>query len=205
MISKNVTRLARAAALTALMVPLLTACGSKPHHFSLDKIPGGHEADLQLPDQPTAAGKPISAQSLRGDWVIMYFGYTHCPDICPLTLSELNAALKKLDARQAGKVRVIFVTVDPKRDTPQVLEQYVHAFNPAFIALRPDQPALKRMTARYHVSYGYGKPDASGQYTVSHSSEFFIFGPQGHMRLIGSYGDSAEEIANDLGYVIQHG
>ncbi len=195
----------RAATLALLLVPLLAGCGGKPHHFSLITVPGGHEADLKLPDQPTVSGKKISAQSLRGDWVILYFGYTHCPNICPLTLAEFNAALKKLDARQADKVHVIFVTVDPKRDTPQLLEQYVHAFNPAFIALRPDPPALKQMAKRYHISYSYGKPDASGNYTVGHSSEFLIFGPQGHMRLMGNYNDSAKAIAGDLRYDIRHG
>ncbi|HEX5464399.1 MAG TPA: SCO family protein [Burkholderiales bacterium] len=196
---------ARAAILALLMVPLLAGCGSKPHHFSLIKVPSGHEADLKLPDQAAVSGKKVSAQSLHGDWVILYFGYTHCPNICPLTLSEFNAALKKLDAKQADKVRVIFVSVDPKRDTRQLLEQYVHAFNPAFIAFRPDPPTLKQMTKRYHISYSYGKPDASGNYTVGHSSEFMIFGPQGHMRLMGNYGDSAKAIAGDLRYDIQHG
>jgi protein SCO1/2 len=209
MIAETAVRLtratARAAILALLMAPLLAGCGSKPHHFSLIKVPSGHEADLKLPDQPTASGKKISAQSLRGDWVIVYFGYTQCPDICPLTLAEFNTALKKLGAKQADKVRVIFVSVDPKRDTPQLLEQYVHAFNPAFIALRPDPPALKQMTKRYHISYSYGKPDAAGNYTVGHSSEFMIFGPQGHMRLMGDYTDSAKAIAGDLRYVIGQG
>jgi protein SCO1/2 len=209
MIAETAVRLTRATALAAilalLMVPLLTGCGAKPHHFSLIKVPSGHEADLKLPDQPAASGKKVSAQSLHGDWVILYFGYTHCPNICPLTLAEFNAALKKLDTKQADKVRVIFVSVDPKRDTPHLLEQYVHAFNPAFIAFRPDPPTLKQMTKRYHISYSYGKPDASGNYTVGHSSEFMIFGPQGHMRLMGNYGDSAKAIAGDLRYDIQHG
>jgi protein SCO1/2 len=205
MITDVTARLTRVAAPAVLMIALLAGCSSKPHQFSLVKVPGGHEADLKLPDEPTAAGKPISAQSLHGHWAILYFGYTHCPNICPLTLAELNAALKKLDAKQADDVRVIFVSVDPKRDTPQVLEQYVHAFNPAFIALRPDPASLKRMAARYHISYSYGKPDASGNYTVGHSSEFLIFGPHGHMRLMGNYTDSVKAIAGDLRYVIQHG
>lgn len=184
---------------------MLVACGGAPHHFNLDDVSHAKEPALELPGDPSAAGKPLSARDLRGDWVVLYFGYTHCPDVCPLTLAKLNMALRALKPAQARKIRVIFVTVDPKRDASKVLLDYVHAFNPRFMALRTTGQTLARLTRRYHVAYGYGKPDASGSYTVRHSSQFMVFGPKGRMRLIGDYQDSTKAITADLGYVTNTG
>jgi protein SCO1/2 len=199
-IKQAMTRRGAAVLLGGLII--LAGCHSKPHHFHLTDVSQGHEADLQLPVHQTAAGKPISAQRLRGRWVVLYFGYTHCPNICPVTLAKLNAALKSLKPKQAAQITVLFASVDPKRDGRRLLVRYVHAFNPGFEAIRPPAKALPRFTRRYHISYSYGKPDAQGNYTVSHSSEFIVFGPQGHMRLMGNYQSSVKDIADDLRYLV---
>lgn len=191
------------AAILAFGVLVLTGCFSKPHHFNRVDVSHGHEPALKLPGEPNASNQTVSARSLRGRWVILYFGYTHCPNICPTTLAKLNLALHKLKPEQAGNVRVIFVSVDPKRDTLKELVQYTHAFNPHFVALRPDPKTLPQFASHYHVHYSYGQRDAAGNYSVGHSSEFMIFGPDGHTRLMGTYQDSVEEIASDLQYLVQ--
>lgn len=180
-------------------------CANKPHHFSLTNVSSGHEANLALPVHHTTSGDPVSAKRLQGQWVVLYFGYTHCPNICPETLAKLNAALKSLKPARAQEVTVLFASLDPKRDSRALLSKYVHAFNPAFEALRPTSRELPSFTGRYHISYSYGQPNAQGYYVVNHSSEFMVFGPQGHMRLMGDYKDSVKDIAGDLRYLETRG
>lgn len=182
---------------------LLAACGQSPHKFHLTDVTG-HQADLALFQAPTAEGKILTAEDLRGKVVVLYFGYTHCPDICPTTLSKLKAVTQRL-GKQANDLQVIFVTVDPKRDTPPVLEHYIHSFSPQFIALRPDpEEVLPKMTSRYHLAYSYGKPDASGNYTVDHTSSLLVFDQTGRMRLIGGHDSDIKAITSDLTYLINH-
>ena len=146
-------------------------------------------------------GQAVTAQTYRGKVVMLYFGYTHCPDVCPTTLATLSQALAKL-GNDASKVRVLFVTVDPKRDTPSLLKSYAQAFGPAFIGLRTGDPELRRLTKRYRVTYSLGKPDARGNYEVTHSSAVFIFDPAGRARLIAESSDSAASIAHDVQQLI---
>lgn len=189
-------------AIVSVCLLLLAACSQSPHKFQLTDVTGS-QADLALFQAPTAAGKVLTAQDLRGKVVALYFGYTHCPDICPTTLAKLKAATQRL-GKEANGLRVIFVTVDPKRDTPAVLEHYIHSFSPHFIALRPDPAMLPKLTSRYHLSYSYGKPDAAGNYTVDHTSKFLVFDQTGQMRLMGSYDEDVKATASDLAYLINH-
>ncbi len=106
--------------------------------------------------------------------VLLYFGYTHCPDVCPTTLSLLSHAVTALGT-DAGQVRILFVSVDPARDTLAQLKTYAAAFGPEVVGLRGSEAELKALTKRYRVSYGYGKPDARGDYEVSHSSAVYVF------------------------------
>ncbi|HET8701846.1 MAG TPA: SCO family protein [Nitrococcus sp.] len=185
---------------------LLAACSQSPHKFQLTNVTG-HQADLALFQTPTATGKVLTAKELHGKVVVLYFGYTHCPDICPTTLATFHAVEQRLSTESSNlsdDFQVIFVTVDPKRDTPEVLEHYMRSFSPRFIAVRPDSAVLSKMMSRYHMTYSYGKPDASGNYAVNHTSQFLIFDQKGQMRLIGNYGDSVEAITNDVTYLIKH-
>ncbi len=181
---------------------MLAACNSTPHEFHLTDVTGS-QSKLALFKTPTAAGKTLTAEALRGKIVALYFGYTHCPDICPTTLAKLQAVMQRLDGA-ADDLQVVFVTVDPKRDTPAVLERYIHSFNPRFIALRPDPKALSKLMSRYHLTYSYGKPNALGNYSVNHTSTLLIFDQTGQMRLIGRHDDNPKEIADDIAYLINH-
>lgn len=199
----RIPRVLRRGPIVSVCLLLLAACSQSSHEFQLTDVTGGSQADLALFQAPTAEGKVLTAQELRGKVVALYFGYTHCPDICPTTLAKLKAVMQRLD-KQANDLRVIFVTVDPKRDTPAVLEHYIHSFSPRFIALRPDPTVLPKIMSRYHLAYSYGKPDASGNYTVDHTSKFLIFDQAGRMRLIGGYDSDTKAIASDLAYLINH-
>ncbi len=149
-------------------------------------------------------GAAVSAADYRGDAVLLYFGYTHCPDACPITLAMLADAISQLGA-EAGRVRVLFVTVDPRRDTLAVLKRYVRGFGPQFVGLRGTHAQLTRMIKRYRVSYHDEKPDASGAYEVDHSSAVFIFGPRGRARLLTQSGAAARVIAADLRHLLATG
>ncbi len=142
-------------------------------------------------------GVPVSAASYRGDAVLLYFGYTHCTDECPTTLATLANALQRLGP-QANLVRVLFVTVDPRRDTEPVLRRYVSDFGPQFVGLRGTTAQLTHIIKRYRITYTYQKPYPHGDYQVGHSSAVFIFGPDGRARLLAQSGAPAGIIAADL-------
>jgi protein SCO1 len=146
-------------------------------------------------------GQQVTADTYRGQVVMLYFGYTNCPDVCPTTLAKLSQAMSTLGSA-ATKVRTLFVTVDPKRDTSKLLGSYTQAFGPEFVGLRADDAELRRLTRRYRVTYSLGKPDATGNYEVTHSSAVFIFDETGKVRLIAEPSDSAAAIAHDLRQLI---
>jgi len=146
-------------------------------------------------------GHEVTADTYRGKIVMLYFGYTHCPDVCPTTLADLSQAVSKLGS-VASRVRILFVTVDPERDTPQLLNSYTQAFGPEFVGLRTNDPELRRLTKRYRVTYSLGIPDARGNYEVTHSSAVFVFDGTGKARLLAESSDSPASIAHDLQQLI---
>ena len=150
-------------------------------------------------------GQDVSAQDYSGKPTFMFFGFTHCPDVCPTTLAKLSAAIKQLDKEQRDDVRVLFVSVDPGRDTPQVMKQYTEAFGPQFIGLTGKRKQIDALTNRYRVTYEYGEPDEQGDYSVTHSSSVFAFNRQGEARFMASDFDSIESIVGDLEYLLKHG
>jgi protein SCO1 len=129
--------------------------------------------------------------------VLLYFGYTDCPDQCPTTLAALADALRALGP-QASQVRVLFVSVDPGRDTTAVLKRYVGNFGPEFVGLRGDQAELTRLSKRYRIAYHYEKPDKYGNYEVDHSSAVFVFGRHGRARLLALSDNTPQQVASDL-------
>lgn len=147
-------------------------------------------------------GRTVHAGDYSGKIKVLYFGYTHCPDVCPLTLATIGRSLKQLGT-QADRVRVLFVSVDPKRDTPPVLKKYAQAFGPQFIGLTGSQDQLKALTKRYRVSYSYDKPDANGNYAVNHSGAVFVFDGEGDVRLLMNRTDGAAAMAHDLRQLAQ--
>ena len=179
----------------------LAAC-SQPKHWALQDISGlMPPLEFHLNND---AGQAVTASDYRGKIVLLYFGYTHCPDICPTTLGTVSLALHQLGA-DADKVRVLFVTVDPKRDTTAVLKQYVTAFGPQFVGLRGNDDELEGLAKRYRVAYSRDKPDTQGNYTVTHSSAIFIFDGEGKSRLLALSASKASAIAQDLKRLISSG
>ena len=146
---------------------------------------------------------PVTASKWKGKIRLVYFGYTHCPDICPTTLATLAHALKKLTPAQADKVRVLFVSVDPKRDSPALLQQYSAAFGPQFVGLTGSEDALHALTKRDRVSFNYGDPDDKGNYEVFHSSAIYAFDGTGNVRLLIRDTDGADAIAADLRRLVE--
>jgi len=149
-------------------------------------------------------GQTVDASSYRGKTVLLYFGYTHCPDVCPTTLGTLALALNRVGP-DADKVRVLFVSDDPARDTVAVLKQYVNAFGPQFVGLRGSDSELQELSRRYRIAYALEKPDRHGDYTVAHSNAVFIFDDKGNARLLGGSDDKADAIAQDLKRLISAG
>ena len=140
-------------------------------------------------------GKTVSAADYRGKVTLMYFGYTFCPDVCPMTLSNVARVLRKLGP-PARNVRVLFVTVDPNRDTPDVLKQYVSAFGPEFDGLRGNADQLAALARRYRVAYSVDPHGADGSYQVTHGSGIYVFDKTGKARLLMNSLSSADPDIN---------
>ncbi len=171
------------------------ACGTSGPPYALQNVSGLlPRLQFQLTNQDD---RPVTANDYRGKIVMVYFGYTHCPDACPTTLATLATAIRGLGA-DAARVRVLFITVDPKRDTPAALKSYVNFFGPQFVGLRGDDAELTALSKRYRIAYHLEPPDRYGNYAVDHSSAIFIFDGTGRARLLGSEGDGAAKIAQDL-------
>jgi protein SCO1 len=180
----------------AAMSLTLTACGTSEPPFALPSVKGLlPRLEFKLTDQDDRA---VTADDYRGKIVLLYFGYTNCPDACPTTLTTLSAAMRKLSPNAATKMRVLFVSVDPDRDTASVLKRYVAFFGPQFVGLRGDDSELTALSKRYRIAYHREPPDHNGYYAVDHSSAIFIFDASGRARLLAREGDSAQTIAQDL-------
>jgi protein SCO1 len=179
----------------AIVLISLVACARSQPPFLLQDITGLMPAlEFTLTNQD---GQVVSAEDFRGRVVLLYFGYTQCPDVCPTTLAVLQRALRSLGSG-AASVRVLFVSVDPERDTAAVLKRYVGNFGPEFVGLRGDERALNALTRRYRVAYHREPPDAQGFYGVDHSSAVFVFDQTGKARLLAGAPVSPATIAADL-------
>ena len=162
--------------------------------------------DFHLTDQND---HPLSLDSLRGKVVLLSFGFTHCPNICPMTLANLNQAYNRLTADQQAKVRVVFISVDPKRDTPEQLRGYVPFYNPAFIGASGSAEETARMAKAYGVFYAAdapadpAKPDS---YNVTHSAYAYLIDKAGRWTALYSNQQLSEreKLAADLAYFAQH-
>jgi protein SCO1 len=177
------------------LVALVTACAGRDPHYALKNVTGlVSPLEFQLTNED---GQAVTAAAYRHDLVLLYFGYTRCPDECPTTLTTLANALRTLGP-QAAHVRVLFVTVDPRRDTTEVLKRYVSNFGPQFVGLRGDQAQLTDLSKRYRIAYHYEKPDKFGNYEVDHSSAVFVFDGDGRARLLAQSDNTAQQVASDL-------
>jgi protein SCO1/2 len=180
----------------ASLLLVLTACSPKPEFKNID-ITGstafGKDFSLVDPD-----GKMRTLADFKGKVVVMFFGYTQCPDICPTTLTEMQQVISLLGP-QSDKVQVLFVTVDPGRDTAAILKQYVPAFDPRFLGLRPaDDAALDKVAKDFKIYYKKVPGTSPGSYTIDHTAGSYAFDPEGHLRLYIKHAQGPETLAQDL-------
>lgn len=173
----------------------LVGCESKPVFNALD-VTGieGYGNDFRLTDHN---GKPRTMADFRGKAVVIFFGYTQCPDVCPTTLSEMRRVMQIL-GNDAQRLQVLFVTVDPARDTPELLAKYVPSFNPSFLGLYGDAAATEKIARDFKIFYRVSAGKTAESYTVDHTAASLVFDPQGRLRLFVNYGLGAEKIAPDI-------
>ena len=185
----------RLLASAALCAAALAGCGRDAPKFKSSDVTGTtYGRDFQLTGHD---GKPRTLADFRGKVVVLFFGYTQCPDVCPTTLSELAEVMKRLGP-EAERVQVLFATVDPERDTPELLAQYVPAFNPTFLGLSGDAGATARTAKEFRIIYQKQPGQTPGTYTVDHSAGTYVFDPQGRLRLYVSYGQGADVFVHDI-------
>ncbi len=149
-------------------------------------------------------GKVRKLSDFHGKVVVMFFGFTHCPDVCPTTLAELANALKRLGP-DAKRVQVLLVTVDPQRDTPALLSAYVTAFDPSFLGMTGSAQQIADVAKEFKVIYQKMEGSRPDNYSMDHSAGTFIFDSQGRLRLYAGYGQGAEVFAHDIGQLLQAG
>lgn len=178
-----------------LLAGLLAACSAEAPKFRSTDITGadfGKELSLTGHD-----GKLRTLADFRGKTVVLFFGFTHCPDICPTTLADMAAVMKQLGP-EAARVQVLFVTVDPERDTPEVLAKYVAAFDARFIGLSGDAAATLRAAKEFKIFYDKRPGGAPGSYTVDHSGQTYVLDAQGRLRLLVRHERIAQDLAQDV-------
>lgn len=178
-----------------LLVTAITGCEQQPKTFTAVDITGAPYAkDFALTDH---TGKQRTLADFRGKTAVVFFGFTQCPDVCPTTLSDMAEVKKKLGA-DGKKLEVLFISVDPERDTPALLAQYVPAFDPAFIGLTgtPEQIAATAREFKVFFQKVPGRTEKS--YTVDHTAASFVFDPQGNVRLFVRYGTPVDAVVADL-------
>lgn len=184
------------AGLLALAMLASVGCDSSGVDFNGKDISGlMPELKFSLTGQN---GETVTEARYRGEAVVLFFGYTHCPDYCPMTLTALAQALKQLSPEQREQVRVLFVSVDPKRDSPELLAKYTSYFSPRVDGLTGDKETLDALTKRYRTAYSYGEPDENGNYLVNHGTAMYGFDRQGKIRVFMRDDQPVDQIAEDL-------
>ena len=187
--------MAKAAALIVALALTLAGCGRGGPQFQTSDVTGSAMGrDFALTDHN---GKARTLADFRGKAVVIFFGYILCPDVCPTTLATLAEALRRLGP-DAAKVQVLFVTIDPERDTAELLSHYVTAFDPSFLGLWGDAEATARTAKEFKVLYQKQPGRTPDTYTMDHSAGTFVFDPQGRLRLYAGHGQNADVFAHDL-------
>jgi protein SCO1/2 len=178
----------------------LAACQPAAPKFKSTDITGAdYGKSLQLAAHD---GKPRTFASFAGKVVVVTFGFTHCPDVCPTILADLAGVLKKLGP-DADRVQVLFISVDPERDSAEGLAKYVTAFDPRFIGLRGDAEATQRTAKEFKVFFE--KRKVGDSYTVDHSAQSYVFDPKGRLRLFVRHDRISADLADDLKTLLKEG
>lgn len=173
----------------------ITACSdSKVSFASVDITGADYAKGFELQDHN---GKVRHLTDFAGKVVLMFFGYTQCPDVCPTTMSEM-IEIKKALGKDGERLQVLFVTVDPERDTPELLKAYMENFDPSFLALRATPEKLVELTKDYKIYYKKVDGSTPTSYTMDHSAGSYIYDPQGKLRLFTRYGSPKESLTKDI-------
>ena len=178
---------------------LLAGCEGQPKFKSTDITGADYGKTLELTDHN---GKPRHLQDFRGKAVVLFFGFTRCPDVCPTTLADTAQVLKTLGP-VADRVQVLMVTVDPERDKPDVLKSYVTTFNPGFLGLYGDEDATRRAAKEFKVYFE--KRKEGDDYTMDHSGQSYVLDPQGRLRLLVRPDRIPSDLAADLKTILSGG
>lgn len=185
--------------LLVLAVLCAAGCQRGGEAFRATDITGAEFGkDFSLVDHD---GKRRTLADFRGKVVVVFFGFTHCPDVCPTTLAELAGAMKKLGA-ESDRVQVLLVTIDPERDTAEVLKPYVTTFDPRFLGLRGSAEETAAVAREFKVIYQKAGGNKDANYTMDHSAGTYVFDGQGRIRLYVAYGGGSEVFAHDIGRLL---
>ncbi|HAL37571.1 MAG TPA: SCO family protein [Polaromonas sp.] len=195
-----VKSMAGAVALT-MTAGLLTACTpDKPQFKSIDLTGADYAQGFSLTDHN---GQVRTLKDFAGKVVVVFFGYTQCPDVCPTTMAEL-AQVKQLLGPDGDKLQGIFITVDPERDTPELLKAYMGNFDASFLALRPTMAQLPEVAKDFKIYYKKVDGETPGSYSMDHSAGSYIFDGKGRIRLYTRYGSGAEALASDIRLLLKN-
>lgn len=171
--------------------------------------PALHGQVLQSPDAIQdftlmgSTGEEVSLSDFRGEWVVLYFGYTFCPDICPTTLNDLKSMVDTLGERGSRDLQVVMVTVDPERDTVEQLASYLKYFDEGFLGLTGEPAAIEEVATRFGVYFAKSESDSAAGYLVDHTGTVTVVDPDGYVRMLFPYGLSGEDMAADLQYLMR--
>lgn len=184
----------------ASLAGCLAGCGRAPEVEAQAVDISGEikSAEFRLPDQ---TGRMRTLADFRGKVVVLFFGFTRCPEVCPTTLADLAATRKQLGP-DGARMQVLFVTVDPERDSAEMLARYVPAFDPSFIALRGDAEQTASVAREFKVSYQKVPGSAPDQYTIDHTAQSFVIDPAGRPRLKVPYGQGPDALAKIIREVL---
>ena len=179
----------------AFFIVFLAACTpDKPQFKSIDLTGADYAKDFALPDQN---GKTHSIKDFAGKVVVVFFGFTQCPDVCPTSMVEL-AGIKKSLGADGDKLQAIFISVDPERDTPEILKAYMGNFDPTFLALRPSIEQLPVVAKDFKIYYKKVEGRTASSYSMDHSAGNYIYDTKGNLRLYNRYGSGAEGLTSDI-------
>ena len=198
---RHFLRLAGMSAVSAACVGLAACSDPKPSFNAVDMTGADYAKGFVLKD---ADGKERTLADFKGKVVVLFFGYAQCPDVCPTTMTEM-AQVKQQLGKDGDKLQVLFVTVDPERDTPEVMKAYMGAFDPAFVALIPTQEQLAAMAKDYKAYYKKVDGKTPTSYSMDHSAASYIYDTQGRLRLYARYGAGVAPMVADVQALIKQG
>lgn len=176
--------------------------------FFFFRPPTLHGTIIQSPEPSfdfmlTGIDGDVSLSDFRGKLVLVYFGYTFCPDICPATLANVGQALRSMSDRQSEDIQLIMISLDPERDTPQKLAEYVAHFHPSFIGITGPEEKLAEVTSLYGIFYEKHPGTAATGYLIDHTATLLVIDREGYLKLVFPFGVTSKEIADDLKYMLR--